>query len=96
MRSSSRRFDSVRKLVERAIASYGSDVEATAALGLDSDTYFTAEASGYAARLSTGSVVELATRVAQGELRNAFAVTRPPGHHCEQRQARCVPTCPRD
>lgn len=32
-------------------------------------------------------MVELATRIAQGELRNALAVTRPPGHHCERGQA---------
>ena len=56
-------------------------------LTFGSDTYFRAKHSGYAARLSAGSVVELATRVAQGELRNALAVTRPPGHHCEQHQS---------
>ena len=162
-----------RKLVRRATATYDTDEDATAALGIErcvracvracvrrcgrraglilcvhracslarlpfgSDTYFRAKHSGYAARLSAGSVVELtltstpnpnrnpnpspnpkakpkpspnpspspsaspspnpsanpkqvvelATRVAQGELRNAFAVTRPPGHHCEQRQS---------
>ena len=76
-----------RRLVRRATGSYSADEDAVAALGLDGDTYFSAAASGYAARLSAGSVVELATRIAQGELRNALAVTRPPGHHCEQNQA---------
>lgn len=76
-----------RKLVRGATATYETDEEATAALGIDTDTYFRAKHSGYAARLSAGSVVELATRVAQGELRNALAVTRPPGHHCEQHQS---------
>jgi acetoin utilization deacetylase AcuC-like enzyme len=56
-------------------------------LTLGSDTYFRAKHSGYAARLSAGSVVELASRMAQGELCNALAVTRPPGHHCEQHQS---------
>ena len=79
-----------RKHVRRATATYGSDLEGSEALELASDTYFTGQHSGYAARLSAGSVVELATRVAQGELRNALAVARPPGHHCEQQQARGV------
>jgi len=38
-------------------------------------------------RKCLGSVVELATRVVTGELSNALAVVRPPGHHCEARQA---------
>lgn len=76
-----------RDLVDRATATYPTDEAATAALGLDSDTYFSASASGYAALMSAGSVTELTTRVAQGELRNALAVTRPPGHHCESHQA---------
>ena len=58
-----------------------------AALSLHVRRYFSADASGRAARLSAGSVVELVTRVASGELDNALAVVRPPGHHCEARQA---------
>ena len=54
-----------RDLVEKATASYPTDEAATAALGLDSDTYFSASASGYAALMSAGSVTELTTRVAQ-------------------------------
>ena len=73
--------------VAHSTAVYPSDAAATAALGLDSDTYFSATASGYAARLAAGSVVELVTRVMQGELTNALAVVRPPGHHCEAKQA---------
>ena len=76
-----------RRLVRRATAVYSADEDGVAALGLDGDTYFSATCSGYAARLSAGSIVELATRIAQGELRNALAVCRPPGHHCEQNQA---------
>ena len=55
--------------VRKATAAYEYDEGATAALGLDSDTYFSASASGYAALLSAGSVVEMTTRVVQGELR---------------------------
>ena len=73
--------------VRKSTGKYSSDEEARLALGLDSDTYFSAGASGHAALLSAGSVVELTTRVVQGELRNALAVVRPPGHHCECQQA---------
>lgn len=73
--------------VRRSTGQYASDEAATLALGLDGDTYFSASASGHAALLSAGSVVEMMTRVVQGELRNALAVVRPPGHHCESKQA---------
>jgi len=73
--------------VAKSTGLYPSDGAASATLGLDSDTYFAASASGYAARLAAGSVVELVTRVVHGELRNALAVVRPPGHHCEATQA---------
>jgi len=36
---------------------------------------------------ATGSVIELAFKVATGELSNGFAVVRPPGHHAEDTQA---------
>jgi histone deacetylase 6 len=78
-----------RRHAARACATYESDIAASASLNLlaDSDTYFDGSASGEAARMSVGCVVELATRVVQGELANALAVVRPPGHHCEERQA---------
>ena len=76
-----------REQVAKATAVYREDEKASAALGLDSDSYFAAADSGRAALLSAGSVVELATRVCHGELRNALSVTRPPGHHCEHHQA---------
>jgi acetoin utilization deacetylase AcuC-like enzyme len=34
------------------------------------------------ARISAGLAVEAVSRVAAGTLRNAYALTRPPGHHC--------------
>jgi len=36
---------------------------------------------------ATGSVIELAFSVARQEVRNGFAVVRPPGHHAEDTQA---------
>ena len=36
---------------------------------------------------ATGSVIELAFKVAAGELKNGLAVVRPPGHHAETSQA---------
>ncbi|RUS89050.1 hypothetical protein EGW08_003161 [Elysia chlorotica] len=33
---------------------------------------------------AAGSVIELAVRVAAGDLKNGFAIVRPPGHHAEQ------------
>ncbi|KAI9173642.1 hypothetical protein LWI28_004304 [Acer negundo] len=45
------------------------------------------EGSSESAYLAAGSVLELAERVAKGELNSAFAVVRPPGHHAEQDEA---------
>lgn len=74
--------------VARATKRYSSDDKACAKLNLEpgSDTFFAAGASGRAARLAAGSLVELVTRVVSGELSNAAAVVRPPGHHCEVTQ----------
>uniref|UniRef100_A0A9J8AU20 Histone deacetylase n=1 Tax=Cyprinus carpio carpio TaxID=630221 RepID=A0A9J8AU20_CYPCA len=48
---------------------------------VDSDTVWNEVHSSSAARLAVGSVVELVFKVASGELKNGFAVVRPPGHH---------------
>ncbi|KAK2632058.1 hypothetical protein EUGRSUZ_L02064, partial [Eucalyptus grandis] len=40
--------------------------------------------SSEAAYLAAGSVIEVAKRVAKGELDSAFAIVRPPGHHAER------------
>ncbi|KAI0723546.1 histone deacetylase complex protein [Earliella scabrosa] len=37
----------------------------------------------YAAQLSAGGVVEACLAVARGEVKKAFAIVRPPGHHAE-------------
>uniref|UniRef100_A0A8C6UIH8 Histone deacetylase n=1 Tax=Neogobius melanostomus TaxID=47308 RepID=A0A8C6UIH8_9GOBI len=53
-------------------------------VGVDSDTIWNEVHSSSAARLAVGSVVELVFKVATGELKNGFAVVRPPGHHAEE------------
>ncbi|XP_077436081.1 histone deacetylase 4-like isoform X2 [Vanacampus margaritifer] len=53
-------------------------------VGVDSDTIWNDVHSSSAARLAVGSVVELVFKVASGELKNGFAVVRPPGHHAEE------------
>jgi len=52
-------------------------------LGVDADTIWNEIHSANAARLAVGSVIELSMKVATGELKNGFAVVRPPGHHAE-------------
>ncbi|XP_031424127.1 histone deacetylase 7 isoform X2 [Clupea harengus] len=49
--------------------------------GVDSDTVWNEMHTSTASRMAVGSVTDLALKVAQGELRNGFAVVRPPGHH---------------
>ncbi|CAL8266329.1 unnamed protein product [Lota lota] len=53
-------------------------------IGVDSDTIWNDVHSSSAARLAVGSVVELVFKVASGEIKNGFAVVRPPGHHAEE------------
>ncbi|EEF47766.1 histone deacetylase 5 [Ricinus communis] len=45
------------------------------------------QGSSEAAYLAAGSVVEVAERVAKGELDSAAAIVRPPGHHAEHDKA---------
>ncbi|XP_055893075.1 histone deacetylase 4-like isoform X3 [Biomphalaria glabrata] len=53
-------------------------------VGVDSDTVWNDIYTATAARTAAGCVIELACRVAAGDLKNGFAVVRPPGHHAEQ------------
>ncbi|XP_036397085.1 histone deacetylase 4-like [Megalops cyprinoides] len=53
-------------------------------IGVDSDTIWNEVHSSSAARLAVGSVIELVFKVASGDLKNGFAVVRPPGHHAEE------------
>ncbi|KAK4050595.1 Histone deacetylase hda1 [Microbotryomycetes sp. JL201] len=39
------------------------------------------------ARLSCGGVIEMCRAVAEGQIRNGFAIVRPPGHHAEPEDA---------
>ncbi|KAJ8404036.1 hypothetical protein AAFF_G00343860 [Aldrovandia affinis] len=50
-------------------------------VGVDSDTIWNDMNTPTASLMAAGSVTELAFRVAKGELKNGFAVVRPPGHH---------------
>uniref|UniRef100_A0A8C6PTS4 histone deacetylase n=1 Tax=Nothobranchius furzeri TaxID=105023 RepID=A0A8C6PTS4_NOTFU len=56
-------------------------------IGVDSDTVWNEMHSSAAVRMAVGSVIELAFKVAGGELKNGFAVVRPPGHHAEESTA---------
>uniref|UniRef100_A0A3P9ML65 Histone deacetylase n=1 Tax=Oryzias latipes TaxID=8090 RepID=A0A3P9ML65_ORYLA len=56
-------------------------------IGVDSDTVWNEMHSSAAVRMAVGSVIELAFKVAAGELKNGFAVVRPPGHHAEESTA---------
>jgi acetoin utilization deacetylase AcuC-like enzyme len=53
---------------------------------LDADTYVSAE-SFEVARLAAGGTIDLATRVARGEVATGLAAVRPPGHHAEGTRA---------
>uniref|UniRef100_A0A4W3I7H9 Histone deacetylase n=1 Tax=Callorhinchus milii TaxID=7868 RepID=A0A4W3I7H9_CALMI len=56
-------------------------------LGVDSDTVWNEMHSSSSVRMAVGCVIELAFKVASGELKNGFAVVRPPGHHAEESTA---------
>uniref|UniRef100_A0A8C4YAF5 Histone deacetylase n=1 Tax=Gopherus evgoodei TaxID=1825980 RepID=A0A8C4YAF5_9SAUR len=51
------------------------------------DTVWNEMHSSSAVRMAVGCLVELAFKVASGELKNGFAVIRPPGHHAEESTA---------
>ncbi len=53
---------------------------------LSADTYVSA-GSYEAARLAAGAVFESVARVVGGDVRNAFSLARPPGHHAERSRA---------
>ncbi|XP_063766799.1 histone deacetylase 7-like isoform X2 [Eleginops maclovinus] len=50
-------------------------------VGVDIDTVWNELHTWVASRIAAGCVTDLALKVAQRELKNGFAVVRPPGHH---------------
>ncbi|XP_037702451.1 histone deacetylase 7 isoform X2 [Choloepus didactylus] len=56
-------------------------------VGVDTDTIWNELHSSNAARWAVGSVTDLAFKVASHELKNGFAVVRPPGHHADHSTA---------
>nr|XP_021488496.1 histone deacetylase 7 isoform X5 [Meriones unguiculatus] len=56
-------------------------------VGVDTDTVWNELHSSNAARWAAGSVTDLAFKVASRELKNGFAVVRPPGHHADHSTA---------
>lgn len=52
-------------------------------LGVDLDTTWNEHHTASAARMAAGCVIDLSIKTAKGEIRNGFAVVRPPGHHAE-------------
>ncbi|OCT60034.1 hypothetical protein XELAEV_18046053mg [Xenopus laevis] len=53
-------------------------------IGVDSDTVWNELHSPPAVRTAVGCLLELVYKVASEELKNGFAVIRPPGHHAEE------------
>lgn len=56
-------------------------------LGVDLDTTWNEHHTASAARMAAGCVIDLSLKAARGEIRNGFAVVRPPGHHAETNTA---------
>ncbi|XP_055636355.1 histone deacetylase 4 isoform X3 [Toxorhynchites rutilus septentrionalis] len=56
-------------------------------VGVDLDTTWNEHHTAAAARMAAGCVIDLAYKTAKGEVRNGFAVVRPPGHHAEPNAA---------
>ncbi|CAG9836729.1 unnamed protein product [Diabrotica balteata] len=56
-------------------------------IGVDSDTTWNDIHTPPAARMAVGCTVDLAVRTWTGDIRNGFAIVRPPGHHAEPQQA---------
>ncbi|XP_029710704.1 histone deacetylase 4 isoform X4 [Aedes albopictus] len=56
-------------------------------VGVDLDTTWNEHHTAAAARMAAGCVIDLSYKAAKGEIRNGFAVVRPPGHHAEPNAA---------
>lgn len=64
----------------------GRDDQDLLQLGGSMDSLYLCKDSDNAARIAAACTVSLARKVAKGELRNGFAIVRPPGHHAEPNQ----------
>jgi histone deacetylase 4/5 len=51
----------------------------------DTDTIWNDEYTARACRLAIGNTIELTKCIVDGQLRNGFALVRPPGHHATQK-----------
>uniref|UniRef100_A0AAF5CWD4 histone deacetylase n=2 Tax=Strongyloides stercoralis TaxID=6248 RepID=A0AAF5CWD4_STRER len=56
-------------------------------IGIDGDTYFNDATTHIAVRAAVGTLIKLASLVAEDKLQNGFACIRPPGHHAEKELA---------
>lgn len=56
-------------------------------VGVDMDTTWNEHHTAQAARMAAGCVIDLAFKTAKGDIKNGFAVVRPPGHHAESNLA---------
>ncbi|CAE6428524.1 unnamed protein product [Rhizoctonia solani] len=74
-----------RDLVEKVagLESMTDEHIAATAQFYDQLSLYVTQATSHAAALSCGGVVECALAVARGQVRNSFAIVRPPGHHAE-------------
>ncbi len=52
-------------------------------IGVDLDTTWNEHHTAAAARIAAGCVIDLAFKTAKNDIKNGFAVVRPPGHHAE-------------
>ncbi|XP_037936405.1 histone deacetylase 4 isoform X2 [Teleopsis dalmanni] len=52
-------------------------------VGVDLDTTWNEQNTASAARMAAGCVIDLVFKTAKGDIKNGFAVVRPPGHHAE-------------
>ncbi|KAI8332029.1 hypothetical protein BC941DRAFT_437294 [Chlamydoabsidia padenii] len=53
-------------------------------LGISVDTTFHPLYSSLSAKVAAGSLISLVDSIVQGQLKNGFALIRPPGHHAEE------------
>lgn len=56
-------------------------------IGVDLDTIWNENYTAIAARVAVGCVLDVALKTVKGDLRNGFAIVRPPGHHAESNLA---------